>query len=171
MLRRLVALAMALVFVAPACQIDPAADIVYGDGAEPSPEVSASVCAPGDPTVINGMEIESRCPRSKPVPLGTSRKLVLGTVVAKVPCRVWPDFAGSWWEVVKPYPKHLAHIGHQYVPGKMTLKSEDLAVFIAEAIEMHMGRRDDPTVRFPAKGDLKLMFERVEGPVPAGGCA
>lgn len=142
----------------------------------PAPHQSSPAgCTPGKPArvwmskTIGTTKIASRCPESKALPIGAGRKLVLGAVLAQLPCRWWADFAGSWWQVVKPYPKHLAHIGHSYLPGTMTLVSEDRAVFTAEAIDLYLGKRDEPT-RFPAKGDLELSFERVGGPVHQGGC-
>ena len=166
----------AFALVLTGCSDDPAVDIVAGDSSALEPSSTPHGCTPGKPTriyqgrVLGMTEIESRCPDSKPLPIGASRKLVLGTVVAELPCKTWPDFAGSWWRVLKPYPKHLVHIGHAYLPGKMTLVSEGRALFTARAIELHVGRRDDPPIRFPAKGDLELNFERIEGPVPQGGC-
>lgn len=155
------------------------------DGGQPPDARTASVsdpssspgCTPGKTArvktskALGTIEVESRCPESEPFPIGASRKLILGTVLAELPCRWWPDFAGSWWQVVEPYPKHLAHIGHSYLPGRMTLVSEDRARFTAKAIELHLGKPDDPPTRLPAQGDLELNFQRVEGPVPQGGCA
>ena len=52
----------------------------------------------------------------------------------------------------------------------MTLVSQDEANFTAKAIHMYMGKRAEGTMRFPAKGDLRLTFERIEGPAAVGGC-
>lgn len=165
---------VALAIVLGACTTDPAANIVDATPRNASPTPSdVAACEPGRPVkiyisdIVGTTKIKSRCPASEPVGIGESQRIVLGSVTAKLPCKELPDFAGSWWRVVKPYPKHLAHLGHDYLPGKMTLESRDRAAFRAKAIELHMGKR---TVRFPAKGNLELNFKRIEGPAHVGGC-
>jgi hypothetical protein len=96
----------------------------------------------------------------------------MGAVTAPLPCQAWPDFAGSWWRIVRPYPRHLAHTSHEYLEGKMTLVAKSHAVFTAKPIDLYMGRPGAPPIRFPAKGSLRLDFDRIDGPVPeGGGCA
>ena len=125
-------------------------------------------CVEAGSIKVDGIEIPKSCPTSAPLTPGFSEKLYIGSVLAKLPCRELPDFAGSYWRVVPPHPKHLRTLGHEVIPGKMTLVSDEEARFKAKAIHMHMG--SDQPMRFPAKGKLHLKFERIEGPVAVGGC-
>jgi hypothetical protein len=134
------------------------------------PRASSSPCVKGKPVKVRGTVIPKRCPDSQPREIGFSQQLDLGSVLADLPCRELPDFAGSFWRASRPYPKRLAMVGHDNIPGKMTLVTEDEALFTAKAIRMHMGPRSDPPMRFPAKGNLALTFERVHGSAAVGGC-
>jgi hypothetical protein len=128
-------------------------------------------CIPGPPVRVKGFNIDQVCPTSEPASTGHSEKLGLGSVLAPLPCSELPDFAGSFWKVVPPYPNGLRDVGHELIPGRMTLVSKDEARFTAKAIRVYMGTVAEGSMRFPRKGDLELTFERIEGSVPAGGCA
>lgn len=127
-------------------------------------------CRPGKPVKIGGdIRIPESCPTSRPAAVGFSQPISLGSVLAPLPCTELPDFAGSYWRVVGPYPADLAKVGHDDIPGKITLASRNEALFSAKATHMSMGS-STRTMRFPAQGRLTLSFKRLEGAVAIGGC-
>lgn len=143
--------------------------------ADPSRQsASPTPCVEGTPVTVkvrdHEIEIPKVCPSSEPRAVGFTERVQLGSVLAALPCKELPDFAGSFWRVAPPYPKHLAMLGHDFIPGRMTLVSPDEARFTAKAIRMHMGDRSEGTMRLPAKGRLNLTFEPIEGPVAVGAC-
>jgi hypothetical protein len=111
--------------------------------------------------------IPSRCPTSKPREVGYSEKMDLGSFWADPPCNELPDFAGSWWRSVPPYPEDMRKAGHELFTGTMTLLTEDEARFIAPQVKMLMRHR---TMLIPPKGRFVVGFERLEGPAHVGGC-